>query len=148
MKAKNEFRSTVAHVIDIAPTILDLVGVQIDNAEAPLMSGRSLKPAFLKDGVTIHDELWFYHEGNRALRQGDWKIVHSNDSRPFPWASSREAADRKVDSVEWQLYNLSTDRAEQRDLSKVEPERVEAMVARWEELREKFLREAMRKSSQ
>lgn len=109
------------------------------------MSGKSLKPALLNDGVTIHDELWFYHEGNRALRQGDWKIVHSNDSRPFPWGSSKAAAGEKDKDVDWCLYNLATDRAEQQDLSKAEPERVEAMAARWEELREEFLRDANRK---
>jgi arylsulfatase A-like enzyme len=43
----------------------------------------------------LHEELWFYHEGNRALRQGDWKLIHGNVKRPFPWGPSTEAATEK-----------------------------------------------------
>lgn len=81
IKAKNEFRSTIAHVVDIAPTVLDLAGEKPDMAAAPPISGTSLRPALAEDGVTLHDELWFYHKGNRALRQGAWKIIDSNITR-------------------------------------------------------------------
>lgn len=139
--AKNKFRSSVAHVIDIAPTIVDLAGVEVEVDGAPPMSGRSLKAALNSDGASVHEELWFYHEGNRALRQGDWKLIHSNASRSFPWKP--EAADgEKSDDADWHLYNLVTDRAEQQDLSKAHPERVKAMAVRWEDLRSQFLSQA------
>ena len=139
--ARNEFRSSVAHVIDIAPTILDLAGVTADT-DGPRMSGKSLIPAIRKGDAVVHDELWFYHEGNRALRQGDWKIIHSNVSRTFPWRNSKEARGENGAEPNWHLYNLSSDRAEQEDLSDSQPERVEAMVAKWEELRLKFLKDS------
>ena len=142
--ARNELRSPIAHVIDIAPTVLDLAGVNVDVAGAPPMSGKSLRKAFAGDGVTVHDELWFYHEGNRALRQGDWKIVHSNASRPFPWSNSKAAASETSDDADWHLYNLATDRAEQQNLSHAHLERVAALAARWEALRDQFLRDALR----
>ena len=138
--ARGELRTTVAHAIDITPTILDLAGVTTVITGAPPMSGRSLREVFVADGPSLHDELWFYHEGNRALRQGDWKLIHSNISRPFPW---RKAKQNELQvKPEWRLYNLARDRSEQKDLSEDEPERVAAMAERWNELRVQFLREA------
>lgn len=142
IKAKNEFRSTVAHVIDVAPTLLDLAGVKPDMAAAPRMSGTSLRPALTEDGVTLHDELWFYHEGNRALRQGEWKIIDSNITRPFPWRQAADADDGTNDLQNWSLYNLKDDRAEQQDLARDQPERVKAMANRWVEMNEQFRRDS------
>lgn len=138
IKAKNEFRTSLAHVIDLAPTILDIAGVEPEVGDGPAMSGTSLKSTFLQKDASVRDELWFYHEGNRALRQGEWKLIHSNVSRPFPWRLAKP----DEDEPEWRLYNLATDRAEQTDLSKTHPERLENMSARWVELRDQFLRDA------
>ncbi len=138
-EAKNEFRSTVGHVIDIAPTVLDLAGVSIEPRDAPSMPGTSLKPAFTCDTTPLHEELWFYHESNRALRQGDWKIVHSSKVRPFPWRQSAEAAAEKLVESKWALYNLAEDRAEQNDLTEIYPEKVKAMAERWAEMGSQFL---------
>ncbi len=141
--AKNDLRSNVAHVIDISPTILDLAGVEpTRESGAPSMPGKSLRSAFADPDATVHNELWFYHEGNRALRQGDWKIVHANDSRPFPWATSNAAKSEKEVPGDWALYNLATDRAEQYDLSEKYPERLRDMSVRWWQMRDEFLRDA------
>ena len=142
IKARNETRSTLGHVIDIAPTVMDLAGVKAGQKNAPPMSGRSLKSAFHKDGVTLHEELWFYHEGNRALRQGDWKIIRSNVKRPFPWGTSTEAATESINAENWSLYHLTNDRAEQNDLAKLHPERVKTMAAQWAQLVERFNQDA------
>ena len=144
IKAKNEFRSSVAHVIDIAPTVLELAGVETSIEGAPPMSGKSLKAAFLKEGVRVHDELWFYHEGNRALRQGDWKIIHSNASSS---QGLRKSNAETKDEVNWSLFNLADDRAEQQDLSDSQPERAAAMANRWLQLRDRFLLEAASEGS-
>ncbi|WP_391540442.1 arylsulfatase [Rubripirellula lacrimiformis] len=141
--AKNELRSTIAHVIDIAPTILDLAGVELPDNDAPPISGKSLKSALQSDDTTLHEDVWFYHEGNRALRQGDWKIIHSNASREFPWGQSKEAAN-ETDKANWSLYDLANDRAEQNDLASAHPEKVKAMQDRWIELRDQFLLDATR----
>jgi arylsulfatase A-like enzyme len=53
IKARNETRSTLGHVIDIAPTVLDLAGVKAKTGNAPPMSGKSLKPAFIKEGISV-----------------------------------------------------------------------------------------------
>jgi arylsulfatase len=140
---KNELRSAMAHVIDIAPTVLDLAGIeQVTEPEGPPLPGKSLKDSFSDPLAVLHDELWFYHEGNRALRQGDWKIVHAGGTRPFPWASSDAAAAEETIRGDWALYDLANDRAEQQDLSAQYPARVREMSTRWWQLRDQFLRDA------
>ncbi|RMF40922.1 MAG: arylsulfatase [Planctomycetota bacterium] len=139
---KNAFRSTVAHVIDIAPTLLDLAGVDIGPSGGPPMSGTSLRPALINDDVQLHDALWFYHEGNRALRQGDWKIVYAKDGRPAGADRSGRLDKRRATEIPWSLYHLVDDRAEQHDRAQQQPQRVAAMAARWDAMRIEFLRHA------
>jgi arylsulfatase len=143
LASKNELRHTPAHVIDLAPTLVDLAGGTLDvPAGAPACPGRSLKPLFGQETGTLHEALWFYHEGNMALRQGDWKIVSSNSSRPFPWNTSAEAKNADVSQVAWELYDLSKDRAEQRNLAATYPQRVADMARLWVDMRDQFLRDA------
>ena len=64
--------------------------------------------------VTIErDCLWWLHEGNRAIRVGDWKLVAAKGE---PWA----------------LYNLANDRAEGHDLAAAHPDRVRELAAAWQ----------------
>jgi arylsulfatase len=101
------------HVIDLMPTLLELARGAYPtghngNRVQP-MEGRSLVPLF--DGGTRPEATYVWeHEGNRALRQGDWKLV----SR-LPGT--------------WELYNLTADRLETRDLAKAMPEKLTALAA-------------------
>ena len=141
VQARNEFRSTVGHVIDVAPTLLDLADVGPDpDTGAPAFSGASLSPVFERDSEPLHEALWFYHEGNRALRRGNWKIVHTVRNRDDRWVAVAEEEDARPG--EWALYDLSTDRAEQRDLADDRPDIVRELGSLWEEWRERFLTEA------
>lgn len=136
-------RSTVAHVIDIVPTIMDVAGLAVEaTAEGPALPGASLRGTFDAEHAELHEHLWFYHEGNRALRSGNWKLIASNDTRPFPWNNSALAAAQATVDVDWSLYNLAQDRAEQYDLAGQFPQRVQTMARKWEQLREQFLRDA------
>ena len=141
IEARNELRSTMGHVIDIAPTLLDLAGIGIvADSGGPPIEGASLAPAFEDDGDALHDALWFYHQGNRALRRGDWKILHTVRTRDEGWSSVSEEEDARPG--EWALYDLSNDRAEQRDLADRHPGLVRELEAVWEEWRERFVRDA------
>lgn len=121
--AKGDFRHTPAHVIDIAPTLIELAGGMrtVMPEGAPPFPGRNLSPAFAKDETLSRDYLFFNHSGNRALREGDWKIVSAADNNNT-----------------WELYNLAHDRAESHNLAIIEPERVKQMSARWEKLQSEF----------
>jgi arylsulfatase len=114
--ARGELRHTPAHVIDIVPTILDVLGVdkptEWDGTKIPPAPGKSLVRAFGKDVVIERDLLWWLHEANRAIRVGDWKLVAAK-------------------SDPWELYDLRTDRAESNNLAAKMPEKVEELAALW-----------------
>ncbi len=61
--------------------------------------------------------IFFEHEGNRALRRGDWKIV----------AKGRHGQD----DVNWELYNIREDRSELHNLAQDQSGRLERMKAQW-----------------
>ncbi len=114
-------RRTPAHAIDIVPTILALASVAApqkwNDHPRPPLPGRSLVPLFTADAPIERDELYWHHEGNRALRIGDFKLV-----------SERE------NNGTWELYNLAADRTELHDLATAHPDRVRAMADRWQKL--------------
>jgi arylsulfatase A-like enzyme len=115
--ARGELRHTPGHVIDLVPTVLEAVGGQRprkwEGKPVPVPPGKSLVPLFKKDGTVKRDFLWWLHEGNRALRVGDWKIVAAGKNSP------------------WELYDLGTDRSESRNLAKEHPEKVRELAALW-----------------
>ncbi len=125
--AKGELRGTPGHVIDVVPTLLALAGdaKPVLPEGAPPFPGRSLLPAFAKDETLSRDYLFWHHSGNRALREGDWKIVSAADNGDA-----------------WELYDLGKDRAESNNLATKEPERVKAMAERWENLEKEFVAQA------
>ena len=115
--ATNQLRHTPAHVIDIVPTVLELAGAekpkQWNGQPIPPAPGRSLLPAFASDKKIRRDNLWWLHEGNKAIRLGDWKIV-------------------AAEGESWELYDLKTDRAEQRNLAAKFPDKVKELEKAWQ----------------
>ncbi|MBY0523989.1 MAG: arylsulfatase [Gemmataceae bacterium] len=115
--ARGDVRHAPGHIIDLVPTILEAAGgKRIEKWEGqavPAAPGKSLLPLFAKDGKGIHDSLWWLHEGNRALRVGAWKIVAAGKDSP------------------WELYDLSSDRSESKNLAKENPEKVRELAAIW-----------------
>jgi arylsulfatase len=118
-------KQAILHVMDIAPTLLDLAGVQqpdtYNEREVVPMQGKSW--AGMLEGSTQSPrgpEDWLGWElfGNRAIRQGDWKIT---------WLH------RPLGTWDWQLFNLAEDPGEQHDLSEKFPERREELIALWDE---------------
>jgi arylsulfatase A-like enzyme len=117
IKAAGQLRTQVGHVIDIMTTCMEIGGAkypaELDGVQILPPEGKSLVPAF--DGRPLaRDFLAWEHEGNRALRAGDWKIV-SLAGKP------------------WELYDLTHDRVELNDLAAQQPERVKEMSAQWDE---------------
>lgn len=115
--AKNELRPQPGHIVDLMTTCVDAAGAKYPtefNGKPILpMEGKSLLPAFANQPIA-RDAIFWEHEGNAAVRVGDWKLVRLG----------REGA--------WELYNLKTDRTELHDLAAQEPARVKELAARWE----------------
>ena len=81
--------------------------------DAPPAPGVSLVPVLTKDGSIKHDVLWWFHDGHKAVRKGDWKAV----------APVGEP---------WELYNLANDRDESTDLAISQKDRLTELVAEWD----------------
>ncbi len=118
--AANELRKEPAHLIDIMATCLDLAGATYPTQHAgqqiiPL-EGVSLAPVFASDKPVRKQPLFWEHEGNRAIREGKWKLVSrfNNGSR-------------------WELYDLEADRTETNDLAGQQPDLVARLAANYEE---------------
>jgi len=116
--AKNEFRTGPGHIVDIMATVVDVTGAAYPkefngHAIAP-MEGRSLKPAFATQSPQTRDAIFWEHEGNAAVRDGDWKLVR----RDFDGA--------------WELFDLKADRTELHDLAAAQPEKARELLAKWE----------------
>jgi len=127
--ARGELRHDPCHFIDILPTVIGLAGgrdisPQWNGQTAVPLPGENLAPAFAKDGTITHEFLYFHHIGNRALRVGDWKLVAKGKDGP------------------WELYDLATDRCEQKNLAERYPDRVREMTAQWQRYEDEFRRQA------
>ena len=129
IRSRGALRHTPAHIIDFVPTVLQLAGVTPPdrcNGEArPALPGKSLVPILESDVVLPRDCLYWQHEGNRALRVGDWKLVSELER-----------------GGTWELYDLEHDRIESQDLARQHPERVEAMASMWNRLDKEFHHES------
>jgi arylsulfatase len=115
--ARGELRQQPGHLVDIMATCVDVAGakypVEFQGRTILPMEGRSLVPAFA-DKAVERDALFWEHEGNAAIRVGDWKLVRFGRNGP------------------WELYNLKADRTELHDLAADEPERAKELAAKWD----------------
>jgi arylsulfatase A-like enzyme len=121
IKDRGKLRHDPFHIVDVLPTLVDLAGGKPAAAAGPPLAGPSIAPAFIKDHSIRRDYIYFNHNHNRAIRVGDWKLIATGESGP------------------WELYDLSTDRAEQKDLARVAPERVHRLAAMWKECDDSFV---------
>ena len=106
-----------AHLIDVMPTILDITGAayprEYKGQAIQPMEGISLVPLFAGRSVNRPQPLFWEHEGNRAVRSGNWKLVST-----FP--------------SEWELYDIAADRSEHNDLAVSRPDVVKMLAAEWD----------------
>jgi len=128
MSNAGEMRHSFVHVRDIMPTILDIADVshtgQFGGRTVRPMQGRSVLDLLAGDAQSSYPgagRVGYELFGLKAYFDRDWKILWM----PEPFGSG-----------EWELYNLIEDPAELNDLSSEHPQKVEDMVALWEQYRD------------
>jgi arylsulfatase len=117
IKGGGRLRTQPGHLIDIMATCVDVADAKYPKEFKghPIlpMEGRSLLPAFADKPIS-RDALFWEHEGNAAIRDGDWKLVRLGRDGP------------------WELYNLKSDRTELNDLAAAEPKKAKELMAKWD----------------
>jgi len=113
----------IMHVADIMPTLLEVAGTSYPKtsggSELPPLMGKSWGPMLtgqVESPRTTKDHLGWEVFGNRAVRQGDWKLRWQY--KPFG-------------KGDWELYNLAADPAERIDLAAERPDKLKEMLGLW-----------------
>ena len=125
--AKGELRHQFLHATDIAPTMYDLLGVELPEVvkgyqQIPL-EGVSFRSTFGSDNVPTPKETGFFSMlGSRAIWHKGWKAVSVHPTIAG-WGNYEH--DR------WELYNTEEDPTESRDLAAEHPEKVQELVNLW-----------------
>jgi arylsulfatase len=105
------------HVIDIMATCVDLSGAaypkELNGNTIKPMEGVSLRPSFAGEPLNRPNPIFWEHESNRAVRDGNWKLVAKGGQS-------------------WELYDMVKDRTEMHDLAAQHPEKVKEMSAKWD----------------
>ncbi|WP_346859212.1 arylsulfatase [uncultured Draconibacterium sp.] len=114
---KGSITHSVGHINDVMATICDITGVEYpetykNNTIIP-MQGKSFAPLLLGEETANKREIFWEHNGNRAARKGDWKLVAKKDKA-------------------WALYNLKEDRTESNNLINDNKEIAEDLIKNYE----------------
>jgi arylsulfatase A-like enzyme len=114
---RNSLVHQPAHLIDVMPTVLDVANVayprEYQGKAIQPMEGISLRAALAGGTVARSQPLFWEHEGNRAVRSGNWKLVST-----YPG--------------EWELYDMAADRVERNDLAASRPDLVRTLAGAWD----------------
>ena len=114
--------SEPTHVVDIAATIYDISGTEypaeIAGPELTPLEGHSFRRVIENGGWIRSAPIYWEHEGNRAVRLGDWKLVSEGNTG-------------------WELYDMKSDRTELNDLAASNPEVLERMSQMYEDWAER-----------
>jgi arylsulfatase len=123
-RPKGSINRGLMHVTDIMPTLLEIAGTRypavVDGRELPPLYGTSWGPMLtgkVESPRTDQEALAWEIFGNRAVRQGDWKLRWEH--KPFG-------------KGDWELFNLAADPAERKDLAAERPDKLQALTALWD----------------
>jgi len=124
-RPKGSINGGFMHVADIMPTLLEAAGTAypktLKGHDLPPLAGKSWMPVLAgraESPRTDQDYMGWEIFGNRALRQGDWKLR-------WQW--------KPYGTGDWELYNLASDPIERSNLAAQNPDKLKALLALWDE---------------
>lgn len=116
---QNKVLTTPCYLIDIMPTFLEIAGAKYPstyngNNIYPL-EGRSMAALLKGRNISAHEYMYWEHEGNQAIRQGEWKAVKDREKK------------------DWELFNLNKDRSEEDNIAAKNTGKLKSLVDKWQE---------------
>ncbi len=125
-------RPQFAHVIDVAPTVLEAAGlpepVSVNGIQQQPLHGVSMAYAFADPGAAErHETQYFEMFGNRGIYHQGWTAVTKHKT---PWILVGETVPAFDDDV-WELYDTTTDWSQARDLAAEQPEKLHELQRLW-----------------
>jgi arylsulfatase A-like enzyme len=130
--ARNEIRTQFAHVIDVAPTVLDVAGLPaptfVNGVQQGPLHGVSMRYSFDDaEAEERHETQYFEMFGNRGIYHKGWTAVTKHKT---PWILIGGPAIAFDDDV-WELYDTGKDWSQARDLSKEHPDKLHELQRLW-----------------
>lgn len=130
-------RDCFLHLVDVVPTILEVVGVpmpdSVDGIDQKPLAGKSFVGSFDDPAFEGRSEQYFEIFTNRSMYHDGWK---ANAQHTLPWR--QDLAPGNWDKDRWELYNLDEDFSEANDLAAKNPEKLEELKGQWEEAAERY----------
>lgn len=115
---RNQLVPDAAHLIDLMPSCVAASRASypkhVNGKKIQPLEGVSLLPVFAGKELKRGRPIFWEHEGNRAVRDGPWKLVSAFSEGNV-----------------WELYNMETDRTEMCDLARKFPKRVDSLARKW-----------------
>jgi arylsulfatase A-like enzyme len=132
IKSKGEVRNQFAHVIDVAPTILEAAGlpepVSVNGVQQRPIEGVSMLYSFNDaNAAERHETQYFEMFGNRGIYHKGWTAVTRHKT---PWLLVGEKTPAFDDDV-WELYDTNKDWTQAHDLSKQMPVKLHELQRLW-----------------
>ena len=120
-------RSQFSHVIDIAPTLYDAIGIKppatVGGVKQQPLEGQSLLATLTPATPATPRTQYFEMFGNRAIYQNGW--IASTTPKRVPWVFSADGAD--PETLKWELYHVDQDFSQAHDLAAADPKRLAAL---------------------
>jgi len=114
---RGKLESQPGHLIDVMATCVDVAGAryprELNGVRIQPMEGVTLAPAFGGKALNRKEPIFWEHEGNRAVRDGQWKLVAKEDQP-------------------WELYDMENDRTEMHNLATKNPQKLSDLASKWD----------------